>query len=86
MTTDGKLNRLHTWIHTCGTFTVRELVTELDGLRKYGDGKLYEGLPTNGIEAQELLLKLEAEGRAVRDGTFWRWAEGRKEAKQAVLF
>lgn len=36
-----------------------------------------DGLPTNGIECQEWLTRLESQGRAVRDGSFWRWVEGK---------
>jgi hypothetical protein len=83
------LDSLHLWLFGATRYdpvTVVELMEELEELRRGPHPETWDDLPTDGISAQELLLKLEAEGRAVRDGTFWRWAEGRKEAKQASLF
>ncbi len=86
MTLDERLDRLHAWIASLGAFTVRELVGELITLRKHSGAEQYAGLPEDGISCQELLERLEKQGRAKREGTIWRWQEGRKEPKQANLF
>jgi hypothetical protein len=84
-----KLDSLHLWLLGATRYdpvTVVELMQELQELRRGPQPETWDDLPKDGISMQQALEKLEAEGRAVRDGTFWRWAEGRKEAKQASLF
>lgn len=95
MTTDERLERLHSWVEKLGLFTVRELMAELDGLRK-GQPDAYNDLPPDGITAHWMLERLAADGRVKRldghgnldsHGTFWRWAEGRgQRATQGSLF
>jgi hypothetical protein len=48
----------------------------MEDVADYGE-RLPAFMPTNGISAQEMLTKLEREGKAKREpgGTLWRWAE-----------
>lgn len=93
MTPAERLTALHTWLLACtsrGPEPVTQMCHDLKTAR--ANGIAWEGVPEDGITMQEMLVKLEADGRAVRNepgGTLWRWAPGRvKEAveKQASLF
>lgn len=88
------LDALHDWLSRYGRATVIDMMRDLNGdgdepgLRKLNPGK-YDDLPDNGITCQQWLERLEADGRAVRDGSFWRWAPGREKSpaeKQGSLF
>jgi hypothetical protein len=89
----ARLDALHAWLLACtsrGPEPVTQMVDDLKTAR--ANGIAWDGVPGDGITMQELLVNLEADGRAVRNepgGTLWRWAPGRaKEAveKQASLF
>ena len=87
-----KLDALHNWLYSLSRddrgVTVVEIMDELHSLRlAKPDG--YGDLPADGISCQQLLERLEADGRATRNGSFWRWAPGREKSpveKQGSLF
>lgn len=89
------LESLHNWLFDkCrneGRANVIDMMAELAGLRKGPYPKLYDDLPFDGITMQERLERLEREGKAARDGSWWRWAEGKpvvvkSKEKQWSLF
>jgi hypothetical protein len=89
------LDALHNWLFDCcksgGRANVIDMMAELAGLRRGPDPKLYDDLPFDGITMQERLERLEREGKSVRDGSWWRWAEGKPVVakpveKQSSLF
>lgn len=75
------LESLHAWLFdqckSGGRANVIDMMSELAGLRRGPNPKSYDDLPFDGITMQEWLERLEREGKAVRDGSWWRWADGK---------
>lgn len=82
LTLAERLDALHKWLYACtrrGPEPVTQMCHDLKTAR--ANGIPWEGVPEDGITMQEMLCKLEADGRAVRNepgGTLWRWAEGKE--------
>ena len=68
-----------------GPMTVLEI---MDDLRVMTLNKCdMSGLPTNGIQCQEMLERLLIAGKATRNGSQWKWAEPvAKREPQRELF
>ncbi len=88
------LDALHNWLFDrCkseGRANVIDMMNELAGLRR-ANPTAYGDLPQDGITMQQWLERLERDGRAVRDGSWWRYSEGRPVVvkpveKQSSLF
>ena len=90
MTTAERLTATHDWLLACTAKGPETVVQMLEDLRiARANGIPWEGVPDDGISLQELLCKLEADGRARREGSYWRWKEGRQKSpgeRQASLF
>ena len=82
----------HEWLFhatKCGAISVLDI---MDDVRCYGEA-LPAFMPTNGIVCQEMLERLERDGKARREpgGTVWKWGEGKPVLvkvveKQSSLF
>lgn len=78
------LQSLHDWLYgacRCGdAVTVLDLMAELTELRRGPQPETWNDLPQDGITMQQALERLEAEGKATREGSYWRWAPGKAKA------
>jgi hypothetical protein len=89
MSTDH-IAAFHQWLFDATKhepLTVRQIMEDIGTMRRNDCN--CDGLPANGIECQEWLVKLEAHGRAARVGSYWKWAPGKPvalKAEQGSLF
>jgi hypothetical protein len=68
------LTEFHLWLFDKCRRSPTTVLDIMEDVADYGE-HLPSWMPTNGIVCQEMLEKLEKQGMAKRDGSWWMWTE-----------